>query len=67
MFCNREFNDKSNKWRHEKICKKRPEGVKLLGQKENKPFKCNECDKAFFTKQYMKVHKKKLHNQNDAF
>ena len=67
MFCNREFNDKSNKWRHEKICKKRPEGVKLLGQEGNKPFKCNECDKAFFTKQYMKVHKKKFHNQNDTF
>ena len=67
MFCNREFNDKSNKWRHEKICKKRPEGVKLLGQEGNKPFKCNECEKAFFTKQYMKVHKKKFHNQNDAF
>ena len=67
MFCNREFNDKSNRWRHEKICKKRPEGVKLLGQEGNKPFKCNECDKAFYHKQYMKAHKKKFHNQNDAF
>ena len=27
-FCSREFNDKSNRWRHEKICKKRPEDVK---------------------------------------
>ena len=40
---------------------------KLLGQEGNKPFKCSECEKAFFTKQYMKVHKKKFHNQNDAY
>ena len=32
-FCSREFNDKSNRWRHEKICKKRPEGVKPQDQK----------------------------------
>ena len=32
-FCNREFKDKSNRWRHEKICKKRPEIVKPLDEK----------------------------------
>ena len=66
-FCNREFKERSNRWRHQKICKKRPECVKLLGQKRNKPFKCNECDKGFSHKRYMKVHKKKFHSQTDAF
>ena len=32
-FCNREFKDKSNRWKHEKICKKRPESVKPLDEK----------------------------------
>ena len=30
-FCSKEFKDNSNRWKHMKICKKRPEGVKPVG------------------------------------
>ena len=60
-YCNQTFSFGSNKLRHEKICKKRPEGVKPLDQEGNKPLKCNECDKAFSHQRYLKAHMKSFH------
>ena len=60
-FCNMDCKKCSNKKKHIKICKKRPEGVILLDHKVNKPFKCNECDKAFSHKRYLKVHIESIH------
>ena len=57
-YCNQTFSFGSNKLRHEKICKKQPGP---LDQKKYKPFKCNECDKAFSHQRYMKAHIESIH------